>query len=133
MLGDIVRAHIAILALALVAFLSACGTSPEQKAACDELAEMACDFTPDEFLDAAEYGDTKTVRLFLVAGMNPNVKNSSGITSLIYAAMRGHTEVVKALLDHGAEVMGQETPGQKGLYAKSKCSGDTLNRIKLED
>jgi len=86
MLGDIVRVHIAILALALVAFLSACGTSPEQKAACDELAEMACDFTPD-----------------------------------------------KLLLDYGAEVMGQETPGQKGLYAKSKCSGDTLNRIKLED
>jgi len=55
---NIVRVHIAILALALVAFLSACGTSPEQKAACDELAEMACDFTPDEFLDAAEYGDT---------------------------------------------------------------------------
>lgn len=49
---------------------------------------------------AAMTGDFPTVELLLVAGANPNVMSSHGATPLHYAAPRGFTRVVHALLQH---------------------------------
>ncbi len=40
----------------------------------------------------------------LANGANPNVQNNDGLTSLMIAASRGLTEIVKTLLAHGANV-----------------------------
>lgn len=41
--------------------------------------------------------------MLLESGANPNVKNHYGNTPLIYAAAKGHTEILEMLIDSGAE------------------------------
>ncbi len=60
-------------------------------------------------------GDSTVVRLFLIAGMNPNVGDENGTTVLMLAASRGHIAVVKALLDKGADVNAKNKDGMTTL------------------
>ena len=58
-------------------------------------------------LEAAAYvNDADTVRLLLAKGANPNTKDELGATPLFQAASNGdrNTEVVRLLLQHGADV-----------------------------
>ena len=55
-----------------------------------------------ELLRYSRDGDAGKVKSLLSKGVNPNCKEM-GITSLYWAAMYGHTDVVRALLYHGAD------------------------------
>ena len=74
-----------------------------------ELDRQAISFTADHFVTHAKQGDAETVRLFLTAGMNPNVKDKDGMTPLLVAADKGHTATVQVLLEKGAD------PNVKGM------------------
>jgi len=54
--------------------------------------------------EAAKSGDSYTVEALLAKGTNPNTTNPDGVTPLMTASSRGHFEVAKLLLDHGANV-----------------------------
>jgi ankyrin repeat protein len=69
-----------------------------------KLEHMSVTYTEHAFVESARNGNTTTVALFLDAGMNPDVKDSNGQTALIAAATAGHIEVVRLLLDKGAQV-----------------------------
>ncbi len=56
----------------------------------------------DELRRAASAGDVAKVRGLLAAGVDVNAANRYGATALAYACDKGHVEVVKALLDKGA-------------------------------
>lgn len=49
-----------------------------------------------------EEGDLEAVRLFLQAGINPNLKDLQGRLPLLIAAERGYAEIVRLLLEAGA-------------------------------
>ena len=53
-------------------------------------------------------GDEEVVKLFLAAGMNVNATVDFGLSSLMWAAFEGQTEVAKILLEHGADIDKQE-------------------------
>jgi ankyrin repeat protein len=53
-------------------------------------------------IEAAGTGDTKTVKMLLDKGVNPNVRDAGGRTALTEAAWNGHTEAIKLLLERGA-------------------------------
>lgn len=53
---------------------------------------------------AAQEGDVEEVRKFLKEGYQPNLFDELGKTPLHYAAMRGHLDVMNALLAAGADV-----------------------------
>lgn len=82
--------------------LVACGNP--QEAARFQLAEMKVEFSPDNFVKCARAGNLEKVRLFLQAGMDPNVTNKQGETALLNAARYGRLEVVELLLAQGADV-----------------------------
>jgi outer membrane protein assembly factor BamB/ankyrin repeat protein len=58
----------------------------------------------DRFFAAARRGELPGVTEALQAGVPVNAKTRYGVTALTYASRHGHAEVVKALLEAGAEV-----------------------------
>lgn len=63
----------------------------------------------DELWAAARKGDAATVKALLAKGADVNAKLRYGTTALSYAADRGHLDVVKVLVEHGAELNIKDT------------------------
>ena len=64
----------------------------------------------EEFFAAARKGDTAAVKAFLDKGVDVNAKTNYGATALSYACDKGHVEIVKLLLERGAN------PNQKDTF-----------------
>ena len=50
-----------------------------------------------QLMYASYTGDVKQVNKLLQDNANPNLRNSKGLTALMLATVRGHTEIVEAL------------------------------------
>jgi hypothetical protein len=70
--------------------------------------------TPHDLYKAAEAGDVTKIRDLLSHGSNMNEPDGDGWTAIFYAAAKGQTEAVKALIDAKANV-----------NAKGKRDGET--------
>lgn len=69
--------------------------------------------TVNPLLEAAGAGDAETVRSLIEYGSDVNLARGDGLTALHLASMNGHTAVVRALLDSGADV---EATSRIGAY-----------------
>ena len=78
-----------------------CGKSPEE--ARKELAALGIKYDSNSFIESVDNSDIVAVKLFLEAGMNADAKNDAGETALQAAVIEGHGDIVKLLIDHGAE------------------------------
>jgi outer membrane protein assembly factor BamB len=58
----------------------------------------------DDLWRAAKKGDAALVAALLAEGLDPNAQTEYGVTALQFAAARGHLDVVRTLLAHGADV-----------------------------
>ncbi len=96
------RAMMAVLMLALLAPFPAYGKCPED--AQKELSALNIPYTADEFVKSSREGNATAVKLFLAAGMDPDVKNRNGATALEAAKEESHAEIMKYLLDKGAAI-----------------------------
>jgi outer membrane protein assembly factor BamB len=63
----------------------------------------------EELWNAARAGDAGRVTKALAGGADVNAKTRYGATALTFAADRGHTQIIKLLLDRGAEIDAQDT------------------------
>ena len=63
----------------------------------------------EELWEAARAGDAARVTRALEKGADVNAKARYGATALTFAADRGHIEIVKLLLDRGADINAQDT------------------------
>ncbi len=64
-----------------------------------------CDFRSEEarrFVNSAGDGDIGTVRAMLAGGISPDVKTRRRFSAIQAATVSGHTEIVRLLLDKGA-------------------------------
>jgi Ankyrin repeats (3 copies) len=64
---------------------------------------------------AVQKGRTKTVKVLLTHGADPNAKLVLGGSLLTTAAERGYTDIVQALLEHGAYVNAKGSLGETAL------------------
>ena len=108
---------LAVLALAAL-FLAVPPARCDQAGAREALAKEGIAFTPEAFLQKVAEGDAAHVTLFLEAGIDPSVANSTKRTALWIAVERKQSEVLKALLAAGV------TPNEKN--APPMESGKTI-------
>ena len=91
--------------------------------------------TPSEkaVWEAASTGNLNVVKQALANGMDPNTKDpKSGGTLLTTAALMGHTEIVKLLLEHGAAVNTQSNDGGTALHAAAFLGRAETVKLLLE-
>jgi len=70
-----------------------------------ELARLPLPYTPEALFESIENGNLAAVKLFLAAGMDPNVvKDEEGNTPLMVAAKGNHVGLIVALLKAKARV-----------------------------
>ncbi len=122
--GQNIMRRIQLVVLAIL--VASCGTSPKQ--ARKELIGMGYSYSRNSFVESVKQEDEKAVRLFLLAGMQANVK-VSGYTILEHAV---HSpQMVQILLAAGAD------PNAGGGVAKplleAAARGDSVSvRLLLE-
>ena len=79
------------------------------------IALTGCAPKKDPLLEATHNGDVNTVRALLDAGGNVNLKDETGRTLLMFAALKNHKEVTQLLLDRGADVNARNNSGETAL------------------
>jgi ankyrin repeat protein len=105
--------------------------TPEQspEAARAALGRMSLQYTPEDFVESAKTGDLTVVKLFLAAGMDPNTTDDEGDSALMYAAYKGHTKVVEALVKAGADV--KQRKGDHHTALRSAASGGSIDSVRV--
>ncbi len=83
----------------------------------------------DEILKAAEAGDARTVATFLNKGLDPNTTDSRGNTLLMIAAVNGHAELAKLLVERKADLTRRSPVGDSALMLA--CIKGHLAVVKL--
>lgn len=119
--------RIGLLVVTTAVLFTAC-SSPEQKAK-KLLSQQGVAFTQERFLASVAEGHAEEVRLFLQAGMSPDAEER-GITALMDAARRGHTDVTLALIDAGTNVSAGDERGVTPLmYAAISGSPEVIKKL----
>ncbi len=75
--------------------------------------------------EAAMKGDAASVKDFLAKGADVNAASEFGATPLIFAADRGHLEIVKTLVQRGADVNRKDTTYQSAPIIWAAYNGHT--------
>ena len=88
------------IVIALIALLAAVSAGAQNKDGKDP---------NDEFFAAARHGDIAALKAFLDKGTDVNTKTRYGSTALFYACDRGNVEMVKFLLERGADPNAKDT------------------------
>jgi len=73
------------------------------------LAQAPAPTKAEQFQDAARKGDAAAVKKLLDEGVDVNTKFRYNATALFYACDAGHVDVVKVLLDRGADMTVKDT------------------------
>jgi ankyrin repeat protein len=76
---------------------------PSPEDALKKLMELNITFDPNEFLGYAQQRNTAIVELFLIAGMDPNVRNQNDWTALMLVTNNADIATVETLLYYGAD------------------------------
>lgn len=113
--------------------------SSSARAARKKLAELG--HTPTEktnevygelLLKFAKEGELNKVKLALQSGADVNTKDSEDITPILWAAAKGHTEVVKLLLStQGIEINTSDKDGMTPLYGAARAGYPNIVRLLL--
>jgi ankyrin repeat protein len=99
-----------------------------------ELFLRGYSYKETDFLNAAKEGREAGVKLFLIAGMSPEVQNQEGETPLLLAARFDHAKAARALLAGGADVNGRDrrgfTPLMRAVLNGSEATVRTILEFK---
>ncbi|WP_340202975.1 ankyrin repeat domain-containing protein [Ascidiimonas sp. W6] len=84
----------------------------------------------NDFCMAIIKGDKTTVEKFIELGENVN-QQSNGMTPAMYAARYNRTEILKALIQHGANLKTKSAEGHRALkYAELSGANEAAEIIK---
>ncbi|MBA3716295.1 MAG: ankyrin repeat domain-containing protein [Pyrinomonadaceae bacterium] len=107
--------------------------SPNELAARAKLAQKNIPYSESAFTRVVEEGDTGAVDLFLAAGMNPDIPDSTGRTALVNAASRGRNNISQKLLSKGADVNASDGTGLTALIQSARNGHQETTKVLLEN
>ncbi len=82
-----------------------------------------------ELFNAVENGDLLATKYLVENGVNPNTYNSIGLTLLMMAASCNHENIVKLLLQYGANVNAKSDNNSNALLWAVRTSGNSEENI----
>ncbi|MEK7781208.1 MAG: ankyrin repeat domain-containing protein, partial [Verrucomicrobiota bacterium] len=93
-------------------------------------------FKIQEMIESAHTGNAKRVTELLKEGVDANCIHLNGAKPLITATMKGHAEVIRVLIKHGADVNATVTGNMFGLKIKGDaltvaCENGSLEIVRL--
>jgi hypothetical protein len=102
-----------------------------------ELARRRLEFTEDSFFHTIVQGDVEAVRLFLRAGMSPNVSRPHSGSALMMAIsvctrapVPAHNDIVLVLIEAGADVNVRDGNNSTPLiWAADKCGPQVIQAL----
>ena len=107
----------------MVARLLRAGAEPDAARSTGETPLMTC----------ARTGNVAAVRALLGAGANPSAAEAwQGQTALMWAAAESHTEIVRELVDHGADVHARTAGGFTALSIAAREDEPELATVLLD-
>jgi len=118
----------ALILIPALGFLLIGCTSAAKKSR-DELARRGVEFSEKAFFRQVRDGRSEVVKLFLSAGMSPDIQDK-GLTPLLEAARRGHSETARELVESGADVSAKDPYGVTALMF-SLIAGSTDVALEL--
>lgn len=110
--------------------LARCGKSRD--AARGELAQKGISYSEDVFLEKVKHGEVETVKLFLAAGMNADVKDQKGDTALMNAIAANSDASAEVLLNGGANVAERTKNGSTALHLISLTGNNLIGQLLLK-
>ena len=78
------------------------------------------DQTNREFFDAAANGDFAKVCAAVSKGANVNIASGDGRTALMRSAKRGYEDIVRFLIDNGADTRARDKNNKTALMGPAK-------------
>jgi predicted component of type VI protein secretion system len=95
-----------------------------------ELEARAIPYTEQEFVNRVRRSDVEVVKLFLSAGINPNVRSPQGSTVLMDSVTMNDTPVLEMLIRSGADVNAGNNEGETPLMiAALKGNPDSVKLL----
>jgi ankyrin repeat protein len=123
-------------ALTLLVACAGCARQPREnvnpETARRELALRGIDFKEAEFVRYAGEGDAWAVKLFLAAGMSPDVRGERGDRPLTAAIARSQKSVAKLLLERNADPNVLDRDGKTPLIRAAQAGDKELVRLLLD-
>jgi ankyrin repeat protein len=89
------------------------------------LEDLGIAFSEESFLKAVSRGDLDVVKLFLAAGIRPTARDENGKTALVLASEKDHADVVRALIEAGAD----PTPLVEVIHGKAENRKDIWDKL----
>ena len=75
-------------------------------------------FLSADLRQAVRSGDIASTEVILSSGFNHNTRDAMGATALHDAVWSGHADLVRLLLDHGADVTAKDAKGHSERIAR---------------
>ncbi|MCH7471874.1 ankyrin repeat domain-containing protein [bacterium] len=98
-----------------------------------QIKEMGLPFSEDEFVKKVFKHNEFVVHLYIEAGVNPDARDEEGFTALVTAAYRGLEEIVRQLLERGADVNQQDvTTGHTAVIRAANQGHKRIVRMLLD-
>lgn len=128
-------AQYALCTIVLVSLVSCASSEPPKLnagTAKQFLKLRGYNYDEQSFLAAAKANDAAAINAFLAAGMDPNTKDQSSLgTPLISAAAHGDIEIVRSLLNGGANVNERDRGGNTALLRALETPHDDVAELLL--
>lgn len=126
------RAQLIAVILLLFTPSAGCKKGADQAGARQALKRLGVSFSRDTFVERVRNGDSLTVDLLLAAGMDPDEKDTNGVTPLMRLVMEGNDDAVQRLLAKGADVNAKDNTGATPLMAAAGYGHTAVARTLLD-